>query len=106
MRSVDCPRCGAPLTPGARDVRVCCAHCGATVDLTSEGVARVAAAIERAGIRVAGQPMTMTDIHAELAEREAAARAKRRQALILAAVFCVIIAALLGALLLSSNAGQ
>ncbi len=104
MRPVDCPKCGAPLAPGARDVRVRCTHCGATTDVTREGVARLAATLERAGVRVAERPMTAHEIHAELAARDAVERAKRRRARILAAVFCVLVAVLLGALLLSSSA--
>lgn len=92
MRTIGCTTCGAPLSPGAHEVRVRCGHCGATVEVTSEGVTRAAAALQRAGIRVPERPMTMDDIQARIAEREATARAARKQAIVISGV-CMGIAA-------------
>jgi hypothetical protein len=75
-------------------VRVRCAHCGTTVDVTSEAVTRAAAALQRAGIRVPDKPMTLEDIHAKIAAREAAAREARNRAIVVSAV-CLGIAAVL-----------
>ncbi|MEJ7729102.1 MAG: hypothetical protein WKG00_07800 [Polyangiaceae bacterium] len=100
MQTLACPSCGAPLTPASHEVRVRCAHCGATVDVTSEGVARAAAALQRAGIRVPDKPMTMEEIHAKIAVREGAARAARKRAIVVSSVCLGVAAAVALALVL------
>jgi len=106
LRAFACPNCGAPLDPGPHDVRARCAHCGTAVDVTSEGGARVASALQRAGIRVAAQPMTQDDIAARLAEQAAAEQAKLRQARVIALVVSVLFLVVLGVVLLvTSTAG-
>lgn len=97
MRALTCPKCGGPLAPGAGAVRVRCEHCGATVEVTSEGVARLAETLQRAGVHVSSSPMSADDVRAEIAEREAAEAEQRRAALVVIGVLGVLAVAVAAA---------
>jgi uncharacterized Zn finger protein (UPF0148 family) len=90
MRALTCPKCGGPLAPGVGEVRVRCEHCGATVDVTSDGVARLAETLQRAGVHVSPSPMSTDDVRAEIAEREAAEAETRRMALVVIGVLAAL----------------
>ncbi len=92
-----CSGCGGPLKapPGAGHVD--CPFCGVTNAIASEGAVKVAKVLERHGIRMPDNPRSTDDIRAELAEKEAAAEAARRQALVLGGVFLVIVLGAIGA---------
>jgi len=48
--------------------------------------------LQRAGIRVAAKLMTQDDIHAKIAEREAAAVAERKRAIVITSVMMGVVA--------------
>ncbi len=92
MLTLACPDCGAPITPAAHAVRVRCAHCGVTVEITSEHVTQLAGALQQAGVRVAAKLMTQDDIHAVIAERQALAAAERKRAILTTSVLMGVLA--------------
>lgn len=97
MRALACPQCGAPIAPPSGAVRVTCSHCRATVDVTPDGVLKLAQALSAAGVRVAAKPMSMADIESDIAARERAAAATRRRTIVVTIVAMVLVA--VGALL-------
>ncbi len=100
MQAISCPSCGAPLTPAPNSVRVTCSHCGTTTDLTPENVAKIAAVLQRAGVRVSPNLMSGDDIRARIEERAAAENAKRKTAIVWAIVLGTLFCIGLGAALL------
>ena len=96
MRALTCPRCGAPLTPDAHAVRVTCGHCQAAIDVTSEGAARLAVALESAGVKVASRPMTRDEIDAEVERRQAEEHARVTRERLLGLVLVLVAFAALG----------
>lgn len=98
-----CPNCGAPLAPSPHAARTVCGHCGHTVDVTPENVARLASVLQNAGVRLAPAPMTQADIHAELTTRAAASDAARRKA-ILAAGAALAVASIIALVIILAGA--
>jgi LSD1 subclass zinc finger protein len=98
-----CASCGAPLTPESGAVRVTCAYCKAVNDVASPGAVRVAKRLEAAGIRVPDRVMSLDEIEADIAQRQAAERERLRTARIVAAALGVAFLIVLGVILLVSN---
>jgi LSD1 subclass zinc finger protein len=94
--TVTCASCGAPLSP-EQAVRVRCEFCGAVNDVAAPQVVAVAQKLNRLGIRVPDRIMSVEDIEADLASRQAAEREKRRTALIVCAVLVVVFGLVLAA---------
>ncbi len=94
-KAVACPTCGGPIEPPAGQVRTRCPYCGATVDVTSHEALKAAAVLDRLGIRVPDNPMTVDQIREEMADRERESAAQRQTAIIVAGVV-IAIAAVLG----------
>jgi uncharacterized Zn finger protein (UPF0148 family) len=98
--ALSCPTCGGALTPEAGRVRTTCPYCGAMVDVTTEGALKVAAALERHGIRVPENPMTRDQIKARLDGMAEVEARKRRRAIIAAVVFAFVFLAGLAVVML------
>jgi hypothetical protein len=71
--------------------RVTCAHCRATIEVTTDGILRLAQALGDAGVRVAAKPMTMAEIEADIAERQRVAATRRRHAIVATVIGMVVV---------------
>jgi LSD1 subclass zinc finger protein len=91
-QGVACTSCGGPLMPQGNAVRVRCTFCGATNDIASAGAVQVARTLDRFGIRVPENPMTIAQIEEELARGEAKKREARRMGIIVAMVAFLVAA--------------
>jgi uncharacterized Zn finger protein (UPF0148 family) len=99
---IACASCGAPLDPSA-GVRIACPYCGTVNDVASKGAVQVANRLEQLGVRVPERPMSISDIEAELAERAAAERERRRTAILVAGVAGVLFTLVLAAILIAAS---
>jgi predicted RNA-binding Zn-ribbon protein involved in translation (DUF1610 family) len=98
-----CSGCGGPLKATGNEVRVTCPFCGAMNDIASEGAVRVAKKLDQLGIRVPERPMSVSDIEADFARKAAEENAKRRTAIIVAAVLSAVFLVILFAVLLAAS---
>lgn len=64
------------------------------IDITPEGVATMANALVKAGVAIPKHAMSVDDIHAEIAERDAVKRERTKTALLVALVVGLMVAGL------------
>ena len=98
-----CSGCGAPITVPPGTAHVDCPFCGVTNAVASAGAVKVAKVLERHGIRMPERPVSPDEIRAQLEEQRAAEEATRRQAIVMAGVFSIVVLVVIGALMALSD---